>query len=191
VLKKDYFTKAPHDGEVDYINDFWRRRWSRRVGRILLTLSAHYESYIKRIRQAHPSAISFINPPIFDSPPNLSEEIKQGRMALSSHFYDGLTLLGKRRHKFNAVSFYKHKLYPLSLINPKDAVGLQRGLRGMLSALKFGSKSIRTGMRTQFEELKSDAEKIEGIAENEEGTSYPSKPNNQPAVPADIVSDYW
>lgn len=48
--------------------------------------------------------ISFINPPIFGSPPDLSEETTQGRMALSSHFYDGLTMLGKRRHIFNAVS---------------------------------------------------------------------------------------
>ena len=47
---------------------------------------------------------SFINPPVFGSPPDLSVNTKQGRMALSAHFYDGLTLLGKRRHKFNAVS---------------------------------------------------------------------------------------
>jgi len=65
---------------------------------------ALYEAYITRIRKSHPSAISFINPPIFESPSDLSEEVKQGRMVLSSHFYDGLTMLGKRRHKFNAVS---------------------------------------------------------------------------------------
>lgn len=56
-----------------------------------------------RIRKAHPRGISFVNPPVFGSPPDLSEDVKNGRVALSPHFYDGLTMLGKRRHKFNAV----------------------------------------------------------------------------------------
>lgn len=59
--------------------------------------AAHYISFIARLRQSHREAISFVNPPIFSEPPDLSEDVKQGRLALSSHFYDGLTMLGKRR----------------------------------------------------------------------------------------------
>jgi hypothetical protein len=65
---------------------------------------AHYANLIQGIRAQHPQAISFINPPIFEEPPELSQELTGGRVALSAHFYDGLTMLGKRRHLFNAVS---------------------------------------------------------------------------------------
>lgn len=83
--------------------------------------AAHFADMIKGIREHHPNAISFINPPIFKEPPQLSQELTLGRVALSAHFYDGLTMLGKReltycrcrecwkadvagRHLFNAVS---------------------------------------------------------------------------------------
>jgi hypothetical protein len=56
----------------------------------------HFISLITRIREAHPKAIPFINPPIFSEPPRIAEDVKQGRIALSTHFYDGLTMLGKR-----------------------------------------------------------------------------------------------
>jgi hypothetical protein len=52
------------------------------------------------LREAHPNAIAFVNPPIFKAPPNLPEELKRGRVALSSHYYDGLTMLGKRKLAF-------------------------------------------------------------------------------------------
>nr|XP_019042696.1 hypothetical protein I302_08401 [Kwoniella bestiolae CBS 10118]OCF21626.1 hypothetical protein I302_08401 [Kwoniella bestiolae CBS 10118] len=141
VSRAQYF-KPPGKTEIDFIEDFWR---------------IHFTKYIKRIRQSHPNAISFINPPVFEEPPDLSEDVKQGRIALSSHFYDGLTLLNKRRHVFNA-----------------DAVGLQRGLTNILSALKFGEKSIKSALRGQLGELKSDAKKSEGIAGDHEGGNYPT-----------------
>jgi hypothetical protein len=64
-------------------------------------------SYVKRIRTVHPNAICFVNPPVFEAPPDLDEEVTNGRMCLSAHFYDGMTLLGKRRHLFNAVRFLR------------------------------------------------------------------------------------
>lgn len=64
---------------------------------------AHYITFIARIRQSHREAISFVNPQIFSEPPDLSEDVKQGRLALSSHFYDGLTMLGKRESGIAAV----------------------------------------------------------------------------------------
>ncbi|WVF72138.1 hypothetical protein IAT40_006950 [Kwoniella sp. CBS 6097] len=141
ALNAEYF-HLPDKEDADFIEDFWR---------------AHYVAYIKRIRQSHPNAISFVNPPIFEEPPDLSEDVKEGRVAMSPHFYDGLTMLGKRRHLFNA-----------------DAVGLQRGLTNFFSAIKLGPKSIKSTLRNQLGELKSDANKEEGVAAEGEGGNYPT-----------------
>nr|XP_019013519.1 uncharacterized protein I206_01588 [Kwoniella pini CBS 10737]OCF52300.1 hypothetical protein I206_01588 [Kwoniella pini CBS 10737] len=141
ILRTQYF-KPPGKGPTDFIEAFWK---------------PHYTKFIKRIRESHPNAISFVNPPVFEEPPDLSEEVKKGRMALSSHFYDGLTLLNKRRHVFNA-----------------DAVGLQRGLTNMISAIRFGEKSVKSVMRGQLGELKSDANKSEGIAGENDDKNYPT-----------------
>ncbi|WVR05246.1 hypothetical protein IAU60_002258 [Kwoniella sp. DSM 27419] len=141
TLRPDYFLKV--DGEeADFIEDFWK---------------PFFEAFIGRIRESHPNAISFINPPIFEKPPALAETVKAGRMALSSHFYDGLTMLGKRRHVYNA-----------------DAVGLQRGLTNILSAIKIGTKSIKNTLRHQLGELKSDAHDNSSLATDDEGGDYPT-----------------
>jgi hypothetical protein len=58
--------------------------------------TGHYTGYLSQVRESHPNAIAFVNPPIFKEPANLPEELKRGRVALSSHYYDGLTMLGKR-----------------------------------------------------------------------------------------------
>ena len=117
-----------------------------------------YIDFIKRIRRAHPQAISLIHPAIFEMPPDLSEDIKVGRMALSAHFHDGLTMLGKRRHKFNA-----------------NTVDLHRGHVEMVRAAKLGISAVRNIMRQQFGELKSDAHKVEGMArEHDDGGGYPT-----------------
>lgn len=91
ILESSYFhhpTKNPKE-EYDFTSNFW---------------VAHWAKYLKRIRESHPQAISFCNPPVFAKSPSLDPEIHQGRMCLSAHFYDGMTLLGKRRHLYNAVS---------------------------------------------------------------------------------------
>lgn len=68
-------------------------------------------------------------------------------------------MLGKRRHRFNA-----------------NAVGLQRGNVSMISAIKIGSSNIKSGIQAQFQELKSDAQKKDGIAEDLSGRrEYPSE----------------
>ena len=61
-----------------------------------LTCAAHYTDLLLRIREHHPNAISFINPPIFQEPPRISQAVSKGRVAISAHFYDALTMLGKR-----------------------------------------------------------------------------------------------
>jgi hypothetical protein len=60
------------------------------------------------------------------------------------------------------------------LIN-QDAVGLQRGLKSMSRALKFGSGAIQNGLRDQLRELKSDAVKEDGVAEHRDVDKYPSE----------------
>lgn len=150
LLQKHYFEKI--NGEpCDFMEHFWKR---------------HYIQYIAGLRKHHPKAISFLNPPVFGSPPDLDEDVKQGRMALTPHFYDGLTMLGKRRHKFNA-----------------DAVGLQRGNVGMLGAIKIGTSNINSGILSQFEELKGDARHKQGIAEDTSGKKeYPSESRLLPGL---------
>jgi hypothetical protein len=38
-------------------------------------------------------AIAFVNPPVFEMPPQLDESDQGGRCCLAPHYYDGLTLL--------------------------------------------------------------------------------------------------
>lgn len=38
-------------------------------------------------------AIAFVNPPVFEMPPQLDESDQAGRCCLAPHYYDGLTLL--------------------------------------------------------------------------------------------------
>jgi hypothetical protein len=57
----------------------------------------------------------------------------------------------------------------------QDAVGLQRGLKSMSRALKFGSGAIQNGFRDQLRELKSDAVKEDGVAEHRDVDKYPSE----------------
>jgi hypothetical protein len=82
----------------EFIEDFWVRKYILQSCRMTESLwIGHYQAYLTRLREAHPNAIAFVNPPIFKEPPNLPEELKRGRVALSSHYYDGITMLGKRK----------------------------------------------------------------------------------------------
>ena len=54
----------------------------------------------------------------------------------------------------------------------------------MLQALNFGSESIRSGLRGQLAELKSDSRKQDGMAEDEEGKKeYPSESHRLKRIP--------
>ena len=53
VMKPDYF-KFREEEDLEFIKDFWRPHWV---------------AYAHRIRQSHPEAILFIQPPVFAPPP--------------------------------------------------------------------------------------------------------------------------
>ncbi|OSD02140.1 glycoside hydrolase family 5 protein [Trametes coccinea BRFM310] len=127
VLAPDYFRYRPSDGgEVHFIDDFWRPHWY---------------AFAQRIRQSHPEAILFVAPPVFVPPPEIREDMLKGRCCLSTHYYDGLTLVTRHWNWFNA-----------------DALGLIRGkYSSPVQAVKVGERAIRKSLQEQLGYLKADA----------------------------------
>ena len=82
LLNANYFVKDTEGKAFNFMEDFWKGQ-SHVAPLSIWLMSVHYETYVKRLRQAQPDAISFLNPPVFGSPPTLSEEVKQGRIAVS------------------------------------------------------------------------------------------------------------
>ena len=55
-------------------------------------------------------------------------------------------------------------------------MSLQRGMKSMFQAMKFGSSSIKAGLRDQMAELKSDSRKQDGMADGGTGKkAYPGE----------------
>lgn len=126
ILQPTYFSTTSTDEPASFLRDFWL---------------PHFESYATRIRASHPDAILFVQPPVFEQPIPIPETILQGRACLSTHYYDGLTLVTRHWNWFNA-----------------DALGLIRGnYRWTWQAVKIGSRAIRNSLQSQLSILKSDA----------------------------------
>lgn len=130
VMIPDYFRSLPPEGDRDvvFIEDYWRPHW---------------QAFGSRIRRSHPEAIMFVAPPVFAPPPEINEDELKGRCCLSTHYYDGLTLLTRHWHWFNA-----------------DALGVLRGKYGgsTLPAVKIGEKAIRKSIQQQLGILQDDAQ---------------------------------
>jgi hypothetical protein len=120
ILKPTYFARD------DFIPTLWKD---------------HYVAYAERIRAAQPNAILFVAPPVFAQPPEISEDILKGRACLSTHYYDGLTLVTRHWNWFNA-----------------DALGILRGkYKSPALGVRVGEAAIRKSIREQLGVLKSDA----------------------------------
>ncbi|KAF9497220.1 glycoside hydrolase family 5 protein [Pleurotus eryngii] len=129
IMRPEYFRYIPDaepGAEAEFIDDYWKPHW---------------KAYAKRIRKAHPESIMFVQPPVFAPPPIIDESELQGRCCLSTHYYDGLTLITRHWNWFNA-----------------DALGVLRGkYSSPLQAVKMGERSIRKSLQEQLGVLKSDA----------------------------------
>jgi hypothetical protein len=124
-LSTGEITKPAHFTCKDFIGTFWKD---------------HFVAYAQRIRRAQPKAILFVAPPVFGQPPQISENILKGRACLSTHYYDGLTLVTRHWNWFNA-----------------DGLGVLRGkYKTPALAVKIGEAAIRKSIREQLGELKSD-----------------------------------
>lgn len=86
LLVPDYFDeyKGSEGGDkkrtVEFGQDYWLPHWKR---------------WAPVIRSVHPDAIHFVHSPVFQVPPKIEGPELQNRVAFSSHFYDGLTLVTK------------------------------------------------------------------------------------------------
>lgn len=82
LYKPDYFNNVPGSTEkgIEFGRDYWLPHWKK---------------YAPVIRGFHPEAIHFVHSPVFQVPPKIDGSEAQGRVAHSSHFYDGLTLVTK------------------------------------------------------------------------------------------------
>ena len=103
-------------------------------------LLPHLTDYVTRIRSAHPSAIAFLQAPVFAIPPEIPESLLKGRACHSTHYYDGLTLVTRHWNFINA-----------------DALGIIRGkYSSPIFAGRFGERAIRASIQSQLGMLKSD-----------------------------------
>lgn len=148
ILRPDYFQfKYEHfipSEPVEFLIHHWR---------------PHFIEYATRIRQIHPLAILFVQPPVFSPPPPLPESILQGRCVYAPHYYDGMTLVTRHWNWFNA-----------------DALGLIRGKYGSgvgssLRAVRFGENAIRKSFQDQMGYFKDDVGLISAYCDHDEDES--------------------
>ncbi|GAA5928625.1 hypothetical protein JCM10213_002518 [Rhodosporidiobolus nylandii] len=129
LLKPSYFASRPGtgapQGEIDFGRDCWLPHW---------------KAWAPVVRKFHPEAILFVHSPVFQVPPKIEGPELQNRVAHSTHFYDGLTLVTKHWNWFNA-----------------DALGILRGkYASIVLGVKVGEAAIRRCMRDQLGMLRKD-----------------------------------
>ncbi|KAI9772083.1 MAG: hypothetical protein M1840_001371 [Geoglossum simile] len=131
LLKKDYFGSVPTTGKkLNYqvfINEYFMD---------------HYRAYRDAIREVHPGAIIFCQPPVLEIPPRLKGTVDDDkRMVYAPHYYDGLTLMTKKWNRIWNV----------------DVLGLLRGrYLSPAFAIKLGETAIRNCLRDQLSAIRQE-----------------------------------
>ncbi|KAH0543322.1 endo-1,4-beta-glucanase [Glutinoglossum americanum] len=131
LLKKDYFGAVPSTGKkLDYgvfVNTYFMD---------------HYRAYSSAIREVHPEAIMFCQPPVLEIPPVLKGTADDDkRMVYAPHFYDGLTLMTKKWNRIWNV----------------DVLGILRGrYLSPTFAIKLGETAIRNCLRDQISAIRQE-----------------------------------
>ncbi|KWU46567.1 glycoside hydrolase, partial [Rhodotorula sp. JG-1b] len=124
LLRPDYFSQV-QGRPAEFGADFWL---------------PFFQEWAPIIREVHPDAILFAHSPVFQIPPKITSPDLKNRVAFSSHFYDGLTLITKHWNWFNA-----------------DAIGILRGkYASVVLGVKVGEAAIRRCMRSQLGVLRQD-----------------------------------
>ncbi|KAG9025671.1 hypothetical protein FRB95_009916 [Tulasnella sp. JGI-2019a] len=112
--------------KVDFLNEYWLPHW---------------QMWTNRIRQSHPEAINFIQPPLFSPPPPMVEADLRGRVAYSPHFYDGLTMLTRHWNWFNS-----------------NTVNVLRKRIHIVQSFKAGEENIRKNFQEQLALFREDVQ---------------------------------
>ncbi|KAG8865400.1 hypothetical protein FRB96_000290 [Tulasnella sp. 330] len=129
--------------KVDFLTEYWLPYWRK---------------WAKRIRQSHPEAIHFIQPPLFSPPPPMLEADLKGRVAYSPHFYDGLTMMTRHWNWFNS-----------------NTVNVLRKRIHVVQSFKAGEENIRKNFQQQLALFREDAQNNLGaypVVLGETGTPF-------------------
>ena len=137
LLRKDYFRKNPHTGEVldyqrftnTYFMDFYRK-------------------FRDAIRTHHKNCILFCQPPVLELPPSIKGTTDDDpNMVYAPHCYDGITLITKNWNRYWNI----------------DVLGVLQGRYSSPAfAVKIGETAIRNCLRDQFLAIKKEGEDYMG-----------------------------
>ncbi|GME39047.1 ARM repeat-containing protein [Neofusicoccum parvum] len=131
LLKKDYFSKDPENGEaVDY--EYFTNKW----------FMQYYRRHRDAIRSVFPETIMFCQPPVLEIPPTIKgTEDDDPNMVFTPHFYDGVTLMTKKWNRIWNV----------------DVFGVLRGrYLTPAFAIKIGETAIRNCFRDQLAAIQKE-----------------------------------
>ncbi|KAI9749222.1 MAG: hypothetical protein M1815_002690 [Lichina confinis] len=131
MLKKDYFAKHPHSGELltyevftnIYFMDFFRRKRDA-------------------IREIHRDSILLCQPPVLELPPSIKGTADdEPRLVYAPHFYEAITLMTKTWNPYWNV----------------DVFGILRGrYLSPIFAIKLGETAIRNCIRDQLAAIRQE-----------------------------------
>lgn len=129
-LKKPAYFATSQDTDKDWKSTYWKD---------------FFDKWVATIRTHCPSAITFVQTPVFEPPPpNLLSSLSRPDLtAYSPHFYDALTIMKKHWHKNWNV----------------DIISLLRGrqdISNKIKALRLGGKNVHKVISDQLGALATD-----------------------------------